>query len=212
MQRAASQESQETASQEQERVTLKPEPILCSSRDREESMEPVARPASQENESRPIIQMVDARQMQENLMGRMEERLDRMEREMTVSSKKLSKRVKRKLERSTKNLVNRENREQYDFAIGLLEQVEELKNTLLDMKDDIENRIKNILTADSSEFGWDTVQELKKRDLVEDSDEEKKIRMAENRVKQARLSRGGGSQGQYKFRPRATSATFTQPQ
>ena len=225
MQRAAPQESQETASQEQERVTLEPEPIPCSSRDREESMEPVARPASQENESRPIIQMVDARQMQENLMGRMEERLDRMEREMTVSSKKLSKRVKRKLERSTKNLVNRENREQYDFAIGLLEQVEELeslrergeygrkmKNTLLDMKDDIENRIKNILTADSSEFGWDTVQELKKRDLVEDSDEEKKIRMAENRVKRARLSRGGGSQGQYKFRPRAPSATFTQPQ
>ena len=41
-----------------------------------------------------------------------------------------------------------------------------MKNTLLDMKEDIENRIKNILTADSSEYGWDTVQELKKRDLV----------------------------------------------
>ena len=118
MQRAASQESQETTSQEQERVTSKPEQILCSSRDREESMEPVARPTSHENEARSIIQMVDARQMQENLMGRMEERLDRIEREMTVSSKKLSKRVKRKLERSTKNLVNRENREDMILLLG----------------------------------------------------------------------------------------------
>ena len=74
MQRAASQESQETASQDQERVTTEPEPILCSSRDRGESMEPVARSTSHENESRPITQMVDARQMQENLIGRMEER------------------------------------------------------------------------------------------------------------------------------------------
>ena len=41
-----------------------------------------------------------------------------------------------------------------------------MKNTLLDMKEDIENRTKNILTADSSEYGWATVQELKKRDLV----------------------------------------------
>ena len=126
LQRAASQESQETAPQEQERVTT--EPMPCSSRDREESPEPVARPISHENEARPILQMVDARQMQDNLMGMTEDRFDRMERELTVSSKKLSKRVKRKLERSTKNLVNRENREQYDFAIGLLEQVEELES------------------------------------------------------------------------------------
>merc|ERR1719494_1026680 len=83
-------------------------------------------------------------------------------------------------------------------------------NKIADMKEDIEYRNKLILIADSPESTWDTVQEYKKRDLADDSDDEKKLRMAENRAKRMRLARPG--QGASRFRPRAPSTTVVGPQ
>ena len=64
-----------------------------------------------------------------------------------------------------------------------------MRNKIADMKEVIEYKNKLILIADSSESTWNTVQEYKKRDLADDSDDEKKLRMAENRAKRIRLSR-----------------------
>ena len=146
-----------------------------------------------------------------------------MSRDIATRSKKLAKKVDKKLQSRTKSIANRENREQYEFNVGILEHLEELEtmrdmegvgrrvtNKIADMKEDIEYRNKLILIADSSESTWDTVQEYKKRDLADDSDDEKKLRMAENRAKRMRLARPG--QGASRFRPRAPSATIVGPQ
>ena len=50
----------------------------------------------------------------------------------------------------------------------------------------LESRIKLIRIADKSEFGWVTVEEYVCDDVADDSGDERKIRMAENRAEQKR--------------------------
>ena len=48
------------------------------------------------------------------------------------------------------------------------------------------HRSKLILIADSAEEGWDVVNEYQRRDLADDSDDNKRIRQAEARASQKR--------------------------
>ena len=148
--------------------------------EREEDDEPTNEPQT----ARQVIQMVDVEQLQNNLMGMFKERFNDMSRDIATRSKKLAKKVDKKLQSRTKSIANRENREQYEFNVGILEHLEELEtmrdmegvgrrvtNKIADMKEDIEYRNKLILIADSSESTWDTVQEYKKRDLADYPDD-----------------------------------------
>ena len=200
-----------------------PDPEVHVGRDVHAEREEEVEHTNEPQPARQVIQMVDVGQLQNNLMGMFEERFNDMSRDIATRSKKLAKKVDKKLQSRTKSIANRENREQYEFNVGILEHLEELEtmrdmegvgrrvtNKIADMKEDIEYRNKLILIADSSESTWDTVQEYKKRDLADYSDDEKKLRMAENRAKRMRLARPG--QGASRFRPRAPSATIVGPQ
>ena len=200
-----------------------PDPEVHVGRDVHAEREEEVEHTNEPQPARQVIQMVDVGQLQNNLMGMFEERFNDMSRDIATRSKKLAKKVDKKLQSRTKSIANRENREQYEFNVGILEHLEELEtmrdmegvgrrvtNKIADLKEDIEYRNKLILIADSSESTWDTVQEYKKRDLADDSDDEKKLRMAENRAKRMRLARPG--QGASRFRPRAPSATIVGPQ
>ena len=117
--------------------------------------------------------MVDVEHLQNNLWTCLKKNLT-IWREIATRSKKLALKVDKNLQSRTKAFANRENREQHDFNVGILEHLEELeimrdmegverraRNKIADMKEDIEYRNKLILITDSSERTWDTVQEYK---------------------------------------------------
>ena len=81
-------------------------------------------------------------------------------------------------------------------------------------------RNKHIIIADSTEGGWQTVQEYIQRDVAEDSDDDRRLRRAELsavRRKQQRWRGGyrgrgrGGSFGNYSFRGSSGSGNYSQP-
>lgn len=87
------------------------------------------------------------------------------------------------------------NEDQYKFNLKLSDAVDEAKTSCLSQKFDkakqslekgeklLAERQKHILLADKSDFGWMTIQEYKKNDLADDSDDEKKIIRAEARAR-----------------------------
>ena len=64
--------------------------------------------------------------------------------------------------------------------------LDKVKGSLQKGEDLLKERQKRILLADKSEYGWSTVQECKKSEIADDSDDEKKMFKAEARAK-ARL-------------------------
>ena len=87
------------------------------------------------------------------------------------------------------------NEDQYKFNLKLREtldnaksaaqksQLEKVKSELEEGEKLLLERQKHILLADKSESGWFTVEEYKKHDLAEDSDDEKRIFSAEQRAR-----------------------------
>ena len=87
------------------------------------------------------------------------------------------------------------NEDQYKFNLKVSDAIEEAKTSCLAQKFDkvkqslekgeslLAERQKHILLADKSDFGWLTIQEYKKNDLADDSDDEKKIIRAEARAR-----------------------------
>ena len=87
------------------------------------------------------------------------------------------------------------NEDQYKFNLKLREtldnaksaaqksQLEKIKSELEEGEKLLLERQKHILLADKSESGWFTVEEYKKHDLAEDSDDEKRIFSAERRAR-----------------------------
>ena len=65
-------------------------------------------------------------------------------------------------------------------------QVEKALEELKEGEKKLSHRNKLILIADSSEEGWEVVNEYQRRDLADDSDDDKRIRQAEVRASQKR--------------------------
>ena len=63
------------------------------------------------------------------------------------------------------------------------QQLDKVKESLDKGESLLAERQKHILLADKSEFGWMIIQEYKKNDLADDSDDEKKIIRAEARAR-----------------------------
>ena len=57
--------------------------------------------------------------------------------------------------------------------------LDKVKDSLQKGEDLLKERQKHILIADKSEYGWSTVQEYKKSEIADDSDDEKKMFKAE---------------------------------
>ena len=87
-------------------------------------------------------------------------------------------------------LLNTEVLEHVQSASSFLQatppQVDKALEDLKEGEKKLANRNKLILIADSSEQGWDVVNEYERKDLADDSDDDKRIRQAETRAFQKR--------------------------
>ena len=63
------------------------------------------------------------------------------------------------------------------------QQLDKVKESLDKGESLLAERQKHILLAEKSDFGWMIIQEYKKNDLADDSDDEKKIIRAEARAR-----------------------------
>ena len=72
------------------------------------------------------------------------------------------------------------------FLAATPPQVEKALEELREGEKKLAHRNKLILIADSAEDGWEVVNEYQRRDLAEDSDDDKRIRQAEARASQKR--------------------------
>ena len=72
------------------------------------------------------------------------------------------------------------------FLAATPPQVEKALEELKEGEKKLAHRNKLILIADSAEEGWEVVNEYQRRDLADDSDDDKRIRQAESRASQKR--------------------------
>ena len=100
----------------------------------------------------------------------------------------------------TQKFKKRSNEKQFEVNTQVLDHVQsassllqstppQVEKTLKELKEGekkLANRNKLILIADSAEDGWEVVNEYERRDLADDSDDDKRIRQAETRAYQKR--------------------------
>ena len=155
-----------------------------------------------ENVSRnDIAKMIEASIQTNNqcMMNSMKElfqtSLNELKRSQVDSSDAQLREIKKVKLEEPKRFKKKANEDQFKFNSKLQDTLDETKtavqaNAMDKVKDSLQKgenllkeRQKHILLADKSEYGWSTVQEYKKSEIADDSDDEKKMYKAEARAK-----------------------------
>ncbi|KAK3741662.1 hypothetical protein QZH41_005090 [Actinostola sp. cb2023] len=138
-------------------------------------------------------------QNNEQLLASMQTMMDRsvseLKRSSTETSESHLKEIKKLKYDEPHKFKKKANEDQFKFNIKVMDTISDAKQSLekndqakakeeLSKGDKLMSERQNdILLADKSEFGWATVNEYKKHELAEDSDDEKRIYKSELRVK-----------------------------
>ena len=119
---------------------------------------------------------------------------------LTAKIELLARKVAEKA-RPTVTLKRPGNQAQYEYCSQILKNLDGLEESvtagrksqameqIADIREFVELRIKHIRVADESIYGWDTVNEYMTSELASDSEDERKIRRAENRASVKRKRR-----------------------
>ena len=121
--------------------------------------------------------------------------IDELKRSHMDSSDAQIREIKKLKMKEPRRFKKKVNEDQFRFNAKIQDTLEETKaaaqaNALDKVKDSLQKgedllkeRQKHILLADKSEYGWSTVQDYKKSEIADDSDNEKKMFKAEARTK-----------------------------
>jgi len=138
-------------------------------------------------------------QNNEQLLASMQTMMDRsvseLKRSSTETSESHLKEIKKLKYDEPHKFKKKANEDQFKFNVKVMDTISDAKQSL-EMNDQakakeelskgdklMSEQQKHILLADKSEFGWATVNEYKKHELAEDSDDEKRIYKSELRAK-----------------------------
>ena len=131
--------------------------------------------------------------------------------------------LRKKIKKDTELLFRfKGNKKQFQFNEEILAKVETLEKHIIkgktdsaidkvsDIRKELNKRNKLIRMADKSQAGWACVEEYLSDELASDSEDDKKIRAAENRaLRTKRFNRGRGKRGNFQDRP-STSQNYQQ--
>ena len=138
-----------------------------------------------------------------NLTNYFEGRFKEIKQELIEENQALCNKMNKRFKTTEHTFKKSGNRFQYHHNIDVASKVEEAqaylekkspsvkkaKEALAEGMSIIEERNKDILVADTSEGGWDTVNEYKKKQIAEDSDDDKKLRKADTSAVRKREQR-----------------------
>ena len=171
-------------------------------------------------------------------ISELKKELSSVKQEMTSAQEKTSRELAQKISKSSHQFKKKGNEVQYSFNLAIEDSISTAKAELEKIKPSdaseaeamkkaldegikaLEKRQKHILVADSSEFGWTTVQHYDNHPLVADFDDEKRLEKAEKEAERtsAKRHRGGGVGGKRRRSWSDTAGpgtkrgpTFTQP-